>query len=463
MIEPGLNHVRSTIELLGCHFECPVLVHNATNLRRHNSTLVDRVKIALSRRARHLARREANCLLDQCIRSMSSLSLVSILDEYDLLNRHSEWELGRRFLDAEVQHPAELARRLAMIYFDYLIVRTNLLSKKILVCDLDNTLWEGEIGEGVIKHYHQRQATLKRLRNKGILLAINSKNDVSNVKWMGSQLDERDFVASCINWNPKTVNMNEIRESLNLKTKDFVFIDDRPDQLEMISVSFPEILCFEATSERVWRQLDLWACLLPDQDELDRTQLYHEREQRQSFVTHEAESADLAELTKRLGLSATIRLASPSDLKRAADLINRTNQYNLTGSRVTLSDLRKWAASPGKAILLVDGADKFGRMGTVCLALIDQRQAEVSVPVFVLSCRVFGYGFETAMLNTLAQFAAKSGSSRVAGYYTKTPLNEPCKNMYPDHGFVWSGERWLLQIPAPITIPEWLYVTDKTG
>jgi FkbH-like protein len=464
MIDPGFDEVRAKVDLLSNHFSCPVIVHNSTNVRRHDSKLVDRLKAVLSRQARRIARREANWFLEQYVKNLGTSARVSILDEHSLLADHSEWELGRRFYNSEPTHPTVLSRHLAGMYSDYVEVAAALMTRKLVVCDLDNTLWEGEIGEGKVTHFASRQATLKRLRTKGVLLAINSKNDPRNVHWEGSSLDERDFVASRINWNSKVDNMREIRDTLNLKTKDFVFIDDRPDQREVVSASFPEILSLDATDERSWRLLDLWSRLLPEQDDIDRTQLYHERSQRESFLSVEAEASDPAALLTRLGLKATLRLAKAADLKRAAELINRTNQFNLMGSRTSQPELKEWIASPDRWIFLVDGADKFGQMGVICVALAERAGRDVTISSFVLSCRVFGYGFESAVLNAIAKMARRSvpEGPRVVGLYRETPLNEPCRSMYPSQGYAWDGERWVLD---PVEIkdqPAWLEVVDQT-
>ena len=432
MIASGLDEVRTNLDLLIQHFDCPVLVHNSSNVRRHDGTLADRIKIAISRRARRIARHEANWVLHQYVRNPGASTRVSIIDECALLDRYSEWELGRRFYDSWSQHPTVLSRHLAPLYQDYLTASANLMTKKLLVCDLDNTLWEGEIGEGPVAHFHDRQAILKRLRRKGVLLAINSKNDPKNVHWAGSELDQRDFVVSRINWSSKADNMRQIRDTLNLKVKDFVFVDDRADQREMVSASFPEVLTLDATSDRAWRLLDLWSRWLPEQDGLDRTQLYHDRERRESFIATEAQAVDSVVLMERLGLKATVRCAKAADLKRVVDLINRTNQFNLNNSRTTLGELSDVLAAPRKTILLVDGADKFGQMGTVCVALTAQDGRDVRIPLFALSCRVFGYGFETVMLNAIARLAARSGdTTQLIGLYTETPLNEPCLRDVP--------------------------------
>ncbi len=129
------------------------------------------------------------------------------------------------------------------LYFEIAFAHAFLKSKKLIVCDLDNTVWDGVIGEGAVRHFSDRQATLKELRRRGVLLAINSKNDPKNVHWTGSELQASDFVATQINWQTKAANMERIRDELNLKTKDFIFIDDRPDERELMRAKFPEIEC----------------------------------------------------------------------------------------------------------------------------------------------------------------------------------------------------------------------------
>ena len=150
--------------------------------------------------------------------------------------------------------------------------------------DLDDTLWRGVIGEGTVEHYSDRQQILKALKRKGLLLAINSKNDPRNVRWDGTVLEFDDFVAAEINWDSKLTNIRRIASRLNLKIKDLLFIDDRADEREMISSALPEILSLDAESPLVWSRLDLLSRLLPEQQDGDRTLMYKQREQRERFL-----------------------------------------------------------------------------------------------------------------------------------------------------------------------------------
>src|SRR6202012_3134001 len=161
------------------------------------------------------------------------------------------------------------------------------------------------------------------------------KNDPRNVHWRGALLQENDFVASQINWGPKPANIKRIAGELNLKLKDFVFIDDRSDELEMARLACPGIHCMDAASKSTWQTLDWWAKALPSQTEADRTQMYLERKLRQQHLDETAGNESQQELLATLGLRVEIRPAEQKDLFRAVDLINRTSQFNTCGTRVS--------------------------------------------------------------------------------------------------------------------------------
>jgi FkbH-like protein len=207
--------------------------------------------------------------------------------------------------------------------------------------------------------------------------------------------------------------MRRIREALNLKFKDYVFIDDRGDQRELVADAFPEMHVLDATSERTWRLLEQWSNLLTGQDEADRTRFYRERAERESFMATEVTAEEnQSEAFAKLKIRVTLREAKPSDLKRVVELINRTNQFNLVGSRTSFREASEWQSAPNTRILVAEAADKFGPMGLVCVAVAEIREREIRIPTFVLSCRVFGYGIETVVLNAIRRLvtAADSGN-----------------------------------------------------
>jgi FkbH-like protein len=454
------------MRLLGSLFEAPIFVHNTSGIRRHDGSIRELAKNRLTQRTRAVARRGVNEWLPAQIDTLNreSYSHFYLLDEAGLLRTRPENELGRHFYDVGLQHPAELGRAIAGLYLDVILAHSLLAKKKVVICDLDNTLWDGAIGEGEVSHYHDRQKTLKRLRDKGLLLAINSKNDPKNVHWDGAGLTLDDFVCCQINWTSKVQNIRRIAEELNLKTKDFLFIDDRADERSMVLETMPEVLALDAESQAVWRRLSLAADLLPEQDELDRTLAYKQRAEREQFLEDtEAAAAEQRELFRRLEFRVTIRRPERRELKRVAELINRTNQFNMCGSRTTLNEVTGWYDGDSHGVLVVNARDKFGSMGTVCVAVTRGSAGGVEIPVFVLSCRVFGYGVETALLNHVKRSAGFPGRGKqIVGRYVATAFNEPCRDTYARHGFTEEGDTWVYTGGGAIEDPDWLTVDAET-
>lgn len=452
----------SVMRLLGSLFETPVFVHNSSGIRRHDGSLRERAKNRVTQRTRSMARRAINHWLPGQIEALNRESYPHffLLDEAGLLRQKSEHALGRHFYEVGLQHPAELGRAIAGLYLDAILAVALLGKKKVVVCDLDNTLWNGVIGEGKVSHYLDRQRTLKQLRTKGLLLAINSKNDPKNVRWDGAALSEDDFVSSQINWAPKVQNIRRIAEELNLKTKDFLFLDDRADERAMVTETLPEVLALNAESAGVWRRLALTAELLPEQEEIDRTLAYKQRAERQEFLEDPAAAAqEQRELFRRLEFRVGIRTPERKELKRVAELINRTNQFNMCGSRTSLSEVTGWYEGSTHEIMVVDARDKFGSMGTVCVAVTSESADRLEIPIFVLSCRVFGYGVETALLNYVKRSVGfPAAGKQIVGRYVETPFNEPCRKTYEQHGFERDGEQWVYRGGDAMEDPDWLSV-----
>ena len=455
------RQIAPTLRLLTEEFDCNVFVHNTANVRRHNSSFDSYVKNFATYFARKTAAKEVNALLAQEIADRNTVAAkpVVLLDELPLAARYGDLTLSRKFYDSEPVHPTEMALRLSEIYRDIVIAAKMLLTRKVVVLDLDNTLWHGVIGEGAVENDHRRQKVLKLLRHKGILLAIASKNDPKNVHWTGATLNEKDFVASQINWDPKAASIKRIGQDLNLKLKDFVFIDDRPDEREMVSMSIPGILCLDATEEATWRTLDWWAEALPEQNEGDRTQMYLERQARQSHLDEAAEKEDQQKLLASLGIRIDLYPARQKDLLRAAELINRTNQFNTCGSRVSNQQVAGWSDSAKHFVLVAEAADKFGAMGIISVMVVEQLDDALLIPIWVLSCRVFGFGIESAMLSYVAGLGRKLGVGVVRGLIVETPNNQPCREVYATNGFAAGGAGWELSSAVTPAVPAWLAVS----
>lgn len=455
---------RGTLDVLADLFDCPIHVHNSAALVREESPAKRLLKAKVTARIRSLGRAKINSALPAYLNRKNSESFrhLFLFDEMPVIQRFGEMQAGAYLYKNKLQHPAILGRLFSEQYVDLIYANALLLKKKVVVCDLDNTLWEGVIGEGTVKHFHARQQALKALKSKGVVLAINSKNDPANVHWREGTLTDEDFVSSAISWEPKVHGMQRIQADLNLKIKDYIFIDDRADERELMHQVYPEMLCLDATDARSWKRIELWAELLDDDPDMDRTLMYKQREIRKSFVQEDVSSPEeRANLYRSLDLRLTIQTAKPGDLKRVAELINRTNQFNLEGSRTTVREVTRWHESSNHVILLGQSADRFGDMGTTCVAIAECSPTEMRILPFVLSCRVFGFGIEYGVMNHLREIARRRGVQRIIGRYKSTPQNTPSKDFLPTSGFLQlDDEVWSLDAAADSPpAPAWLTVT----
>lgn len=468
VVDEEMAEFEKTLDLIATTFEVPTYVHNTANIRRHDGLPLELAKVLATRRSRGIVRKAVNARVAAKVASMRSQDAnVILFDETGILQKYGEVALGRQAYFTRSQHPAVLGRMVAGRYAEILAAHAYLVGKKVVVCDLDNTLWKGEIGEGAVEHFPAIQGPLRELRRKGVLLTINSKNDPGKVHWNGALLDAEDFVDTQINWESKVANMRRTQQALNLKFKDFVFLDDRADQRELVHEAIPEILVLDSTSPTLAARLKIWADALPDNPETDRTKQYREREQRESFLAEAGQpEEDPTAAFARLEIRCTIRDATTAELKRVAELINRTNQFNMTGSRTTLKQVREWVETPGRRVIVAEAGDKFGPMGVVSVLMVDASGPVVEIPAFVLSCRVFGYGIEDAILNALRRRAAAAPAREakaIRGPFVETPHNAPCRETYPRNGFVHDGTAWVLADPGSPVDPSWLTVTDSLG
>src|SRR5579864_372454 len=462
-VDAMLTEVYATIDALVKHIQCPIYVHNTAGTIQSFAKVSGFAKNLISRRNRRLTRRLINDGIARYLKEPQFDGRVQLLDEDSVRARSSETELGRVYLDSYAYHPTRLGVEVGRsLYFDAVYAAAFLASKKVVVCDLDNTLWDGVIGEGAVTHYVERQTILKGLRHRGVLLSINSKNDPKNVHWSGAALQPEDFVAPRINWESKVANMAGIRDELNLKVKDFVFLDDRPDELERMQNAFPEILALNATHATTWKLLSHWQKGLRSDQEEDRTNLYHQRVEREQFLSGHSQAGapleDEAVAFAKLKLSVKIEEAGGSALKRAAELINRTNPFNLCGSRTTVRELQEGLGSQ-HWLITAAAEDKFGSMGVVGVMRVNRKPDRLEIPIFVLSCRVFGFGIEYALLNAVKRLAPAGHA--IVGHYKETQSNEPCRQLYPQSRMRWDGSCWVGKIGELPPDPAWLMVENR--
>lgn len=458
-----MSEVEQVAGVLAHTFAVPVFVHNTVAVPRHAETAREDFVRSLSERLRHQMRQDIDRGIEALLVRLNAETFPHLhkIDELQYLENYSEKELGSYLYQHGIQHPARLGAVIAEQYALIMEAAAFLLKKKMVVCDLDNTLWDGIIGEGAVAHFAHRQSLLKRLKAKGVVLSIASKNDPANVHWEGGVLSEQDFVYSHISWAPKVTAFGDMERRLNLKSKDFVFIDDRADERMMAVETYPQMLALDAEDARTWSLFEMWERMLDTSPDMDRTQMYLDRAKRQAFEAENgAQGQDKAALFSKLGLKLQIRAAGKKDIKRATELVNRTNQFNMTAARVTFPQMSDWSTGDGSRVYIASMSDNFGDMGIISVLVTETVGESVSIPVFVLSCRVFGYGVETSLLNMLKRQAMGKGPSRITGNHVPTQVNAPCRETYAQNGFKQEDALWVWAPDgAPTEDPVWLSIT----
>jgi FkbH-like protein len=327
------------------------------------------------------------------------------------------------------------------------------LTKKVLVVDLDGTLWGGVLGDDGLSGvalggsdeggaYQKFQALLVQLKSQGVLLAINSKNERAYVLEMLSDHPEmclrpKDFVALYANWQPKHQNMQAIAQDLNLNLDSIVFIDDHPAECALIKKYLPEVTVFclgEDPFSFSQTLLDSGAfnSLHLTQEDSMRTETYHAEHERQALKKHHC---NITEYLHDLQIKLRIFLPNALELKRISQLSLRTNQFNLTGLRYPLSLLESLCTDPHFLVLGIEAEDRFGKQGIVGAVFMQKQENALYLLNFLLSCRVFGREIETAVLHHIFLFAQQQSLNAVYADYHPSPKNKLVQDFYPKNGF----------------------------
>jgi FkbH-like protein len=327
--------------------------------------------------------------------------------------------------------------------------------RKVLCTDLDNTLWGGVLGEdgpdGIATGsafpgncYLEYQKYLKQLSARGILLAIVSKNNESDVREAFQAraadlaLTMDDFVAHKISWNEKSTSIRELAQELSLGLDSFVFIDDNPVECEAIRQQLPEVAVIAAPVTEPWKMVDAIAsqsffdAAVVTDDDVNRVHEYKAQARRAELATSVG-SRD--EFLASLGIVCTFQSALSAPLARAVQLLAKTNQFNLTTRRRSASEIEEFASATGGQAVVIRVRDRFGDAGVVGLALARTVEDACHIDSLLLSCRVIGRGIETALLAHIGEVARRHGASRLVGEFIPTKKNAPCADFYSDHGF----------------------------
>ncbi len=346
-------------------------------------------------------------------------------------------------------------------------------AKKCVVLDADNTLWGGIVGEDGIdgiqigdefpgSAFRDFQKLLLGWRQQGVFLAVASKNNEAEVfevfdKHSGMVLKREHLSAWQINWLPKAENIPLIAKSLNIGTDSLVFIDDNPMEIAYMRDARPEVTSVLLPSEpadivAAMQQLTLFDQLEITDEDRKRADMMRAERDRETFgaqISH-------ADFLKALDLKVDLFRAKTEDLGRVTQLINKTNQYNLTTIRRTLDEVRALAASDDWRLYAFRVTDKFGEYGLtgVIIAAVSPDRRRWTLDSVLMSCRVLGRGVETTLIGALAEDARAEGAAEFVGSYIPTAKNAICASFLPDQGFTQVDERtWRLDLADAPAIP----------
>ena len=325
-------------------------------------------------------------------------------------------------------------------------------NKKGLVLDLDNTLWGGVIGddgaEGVAlggesppgRAFSAFQEYLKELSGMGVLLNVASKNEDSAARSgfarPDSVLHDEDFVCFKANWDPKPHNIASIAKEINLLPDSLVFVDDNPAERALVRQELPEVAAPEMTApETYMRTLDRGGWFEPvsvSDDDRKRTGMYRQNRQR---AEAQSAAADYDSYLRGLEMRCTFGAFDAPHIERITQLINKTNQFNLTTRRYTAAETAACAADPACLTLYGRLADTFGDNGIVTAVIGHFAGSTLTVDLWVMSCRVFQRGLEYAVFDRICDICRARGTWDIRGIFRPTAKNRPAAGFYDSLGF----------------------------
>ncbi|MGG0537714.1 HAD-IIIC family phosphatase [Priestia aryabhattai] len=312
---------------------------------------------------------------------------------------------------------------------------------KVIILDCDNTIWRGVCGEDgplgveINEHFQELQEFMVQKYNEGMLLALCSKNNESDVwevfeKNSNMILKKKNFIDYKINWESKSENIKKIAEELNLDLSSFIFIDDNFAECSEVMTNCPEVLTLhlpEDTGQIPHYLKHVWAFdrLTITEEDKNRTDMYISEKKRQN---EEKVSHTLPEFLKNLELKMSMNKAEDSQIARIAQLTKRTNQFNLSTKRMSESEIKTMINEDGITCWAIEVSDRFGDYGLVGAVITKEQKDILFIDTFLLSCRVLGRTVEAAIMQGLKEHCEKMGIKTIKAKFYPTAKNKPFLN-----------------------------------
>jgi FkbH-like protein len=326
--------------------------------------------------------------------------------------------------------------------------------KKVVVLDLDNTLWGGVIGddgvEGIVlgdldatgQAYKAVQKLMLDFKARGLLLAVASKNDLDKAAEPFKSHPEMllkmdDIVSFQANWGPKADSLRTIAHELGLGLDSFVFIDDNPAEIELVRQVLPEVDTILLDEDPALRVLQIEDSRLFDitsltAEDAKRSEQYKVAAQR---VSLQMSTASYDEYLQSLAMSGEVAPFDSVDIPRIAQLIARSNQFNLTTVRRQEPELVAIMNDPAQLAFTMRLKDRFGEYGLIAIVIATIRDGEIVVDTWLMSCRVLKRQVEEEVFNELLRLARSKGLKQIRGVYLPTKKNGMVRDLYTTLGF----------------------------
>jgi FkbH-like protein len=355
------------------------------------------------------------------------------------------------------------------------------LSRKVVVLDLDDTLWGGTVGEQGWQNlslgghdangeaFVDFQRGLKALTRRGVLLAIVSRNEEDVAleainHHPAMVLRSEDFVGWRINWADKAQNIVELAAELNLGLQSLVFIDNDPVQRARVREALTEVLVPDWPEDplhypRALHELRCFDTPALTRSDSNRAEQYAAERQRQR---HREQVGSVEEWLKSLDMRVRVHPLSGANVARVAQLFNRTNQMNLSTRRLTAEELASWANEKERKIWALSVSDRFGDAGLTGVVSVEVQERRGRIIDFILSCRVMGRKVENTMVHIAVEHARQMGADRVEAHYRPTQKNKPCLAFWETSGFTREdGGRFLWDTNSLYTLPEEIHLETE--
>jgi FkbH-like protein len=358
---------------------------------------------------------------------------------------------------------------------------------KVLAVDLDNTLWGGVLGEDGIQNllisndnigitYWRLQQFILSLKRRGIILVLLSKNNISDVENAFKQLDHMpiklsDFASVKVDWNDKYINLQQSAQDLGLGVDSFVFLDDQPYEQEQMHQSLPNVKVLFASKDPVSMLNSLVNSGYFDSYYIDNEDLLRNKDY-QNQIKRKQMQSKLNKNTFLLSLEMKVIVdqVSEKSIHRVSQMLLKTNQFNLTTKRHSMSVLQTFMGNHNNLLLTIELSDRFGDQGIVGAILGVANKDNIYVDTFLLSCRAIGRGVEDALWACFVEKAHMMGYVMISAEYVGSGKNDQVKNLYSrlgmnninaDCGSDRNNIVYEMNVSNHIIFPEWIEVIRR--